>query len=297
MTILIAYVIAQVIIIAIALPITYFTIGKRINEQLKSINEIGDRVGYQARVVDSTAASFMQNHEKWIKEIDIKNVQQKVHDTVTDQIIKVEQDRIDRMITRLDTDADAAIDRITKKADDSITDLRQRLDLAIQTKMATDAEIEGAINEAIQARLAVECAKWSNRLDEITIRSSETYSPIFIKHRSISSFMSYIERGTADVQLRVKHLILISSVIRSHDNSTLPEYMDDIEYATNEEGEPVIAALRVRGFRLNGASFERVSYEFRPVVALEASETGVRNYFRQYHVFRDFTSVCQELGI
>lgn len=296
MTILIAYVIAQVIIIAIALPVAYFTIGKRINEQLKSINEIGDRVGYQARVVDSTAASFMQNHEKWTKEIDIENVQQKVHDVVTDQIIKVEQDRIDRMITRLDTNADAAIDRITKKADDAMTDLRQRLDLAIQTKMATDAEIEGAINEAIQARLAVEEAKWSARLDEITIRSSETYSPIFIKHRAISSFMSYIERSTTDVQLRVKHLILIPAVIRTCDNSMLPEYMDDVEYATNKGGKLVIAALRVRGFRFNGATFERVSYEFRPVVALEASETGARNYFSQYRVFRDVTSVRQELG-
>ena len=297
MTLVIVYIIAQIIIIAIALPVTYFTIGKRINEQLKSINEIGDRVSYQARVVDSTAASFMQNHEKWLKEIDIDNVRARVHDTVTDQIIKVEQDRIDMLITRLDKDADIAIDRVTKKADGAITDLRQRLDLAIQAKMATDAEIEGAVNEAIQTLLAVERAKWSARLDEITVRSTETYSPIFIKHRTISSFMSYIERSATDVQLRVGHFILISSVIRSHDGSILPEYMDDVEYATNEKGEPVIAALRVRGFRINGTTFERVSYEFRPVIALEASEQGVRNYFNQYHVFRDFASVCRELGV
>ena len=303
MTPVIVYIIAQIIIIAIALPVVYFTIGKRINDQLKSISEIGDRVGYQARVVDSTAASFMQNHEKWLKEIDIDNVRNRVHDTVSDQIIKVEQKRIDTFLDGCNDDVNHSIEVMQKKGESALAEMKAKVSAELQQSLIADQNLSAAVKELAAAKIALEKKRIDERLQELT-RDDSILTPIFVKHRDIGKFMTYIESKGDEIAFHVRHYALIPVTLNDSDELFKfpdPECVDDV-CGTSENGKITsVESIRLKAFQLvraNGSAYwrySRVSYRFQFAQPMTWSE--VHRVYSRYRFFNNFTDLCHELGV
>ena len=108
--------------------------------------------------------------------------------------------------------------------------MKAKISTELQQSLIADQNLSAAVKELAAAKIALEKKRIDECLQEMT-RDDSILTPIFVKHRDIGKFMTYIEGKGDETAFHVQHYALIPVTLNDSDELFKfpdPECVDDV---------------------------------------------------------------------